>query len=174
MSLKDSKSNPKQVTSKTRSDEIDVQAKLVMLSLAFPRMKIIWSMSPYATADIFVELKSTYDEPDVAKVVGTGADGGTTDTGAEGGEYSLTLQEMLRCIPGVSSKNVRYLMSSVKNLEELCDLDLKDLQDLIGNEPGKQVFEFLSKRINKGSSRRGGGARTAAWKGNSGRRYRRV
>ena len=35
----------------------DLQAKLVMLTLAFPHLRIIWSSSPYQTAEIFAELK---------------------------------------------------------------------------------------------------------------------
>lgn len=37
----------------------DIQSKLVLLSLAFPQVKIIWSSSPYQTAEIFEELKVT-------------------------------------------------------------------------------------------------------------------
>lgn len=45
----------------------DVQSKLVMLTIAFPRLKIIWSSSPYQTAEIFEELKKNQDEPDLSK-----------------------------------------------------------------------------------------------------------
>jgi DNA excision repair protein ERCC-4 len=42
----------------------DLQSKLVVLTLAFPRLRIIWSSSPYQTAEIFSELKKQQDEPD--------------------------------------------------------------------------------------------------------------
>jgi len=42
----------------------DLQSKLVLLTLAFPRLRIIWSSSPYQTAEIFSELKKQQDEPD--------------------------------------------------------------------------------------------------------------
>jgi ERCC4-type nuclease len=35
----------------------DLQSKMVLLTLAFPKVKFIWSSSPYETAEIFEELK---------------------------------------------------------------------------------------------------------------------
>jgi DNA excision repair protein ERCC-4 len=48
-------------------------SKLVLLTLHFPRLRIIWSRSLHATADIFRALKSNQDEPDpaVAALLGT-------------------------------------------------------------------------------------------------------
>ena len=41
-------------------------SKLVLLSLHFPRLRIIWSRSLHATADLFRSLKANQDEPDAA------------------------------------------------------------------------------------------------------------
>lgn len=38
----------------------------MLLTLHFPRLRIIWSRSLHATADIFRALKSNQDEPDPA------------------------------------------------------------------------------------------------------------
>ncbi|MCO5589175.1 hypothetical protein L7F22_043141 [Adiantum nelumboides] len=76
--------------------EIDTQIKLVILTNSFPRLRIIWSSSPYSTADIFADLKSNYDEPDVARVANIGTDG-TTDSAALGSTeqtYNLIPQEL--------------------------------------------------------------------------------
>ncbi|KYN49998.1 DNA repair endonuclease XPF [Cyphomyrmex costatus] len=35
-------------------------AKLQLLTLHFPKLKIVWSPSPHATAQLFEELKVTY------------------------------------------------------------------------------------------------------------------
>lgn len=35
----------------------DVAAKLQLLTLHFPKLKLVWSPSPYATAQLFEELK---------------------------------------------------------------------------------------------------------------------
>ena len=39
-------------------------SKLTLLTLHFPRLRIIWSRSLHASADIFRSLKSNQDEPD--------------------------------------------------------------------------------------------------------------
>lgn len=35
----------------------DISSKLVLLTLAFPKLRIIWSSSPHETAKIFLDLK---------------------------------------------------------------------------------------------------------------------
>lgn len=39
------------------ANSFDVQQKLLLLTLHFPKLKIIWSPSPYASAQLFEELK---------------------------------------------------------------------------------------------------------------------
>jgi DNA excision repair protein ERCC-4 len=39
----------------------DVQSKLQLLTLHFPKLKLVWSPSPYATAQLFEELKVMHD-----------------------------------------------------------------------------------------------------------------
>ncbi|GFR49035.1 hypothetical protein Agub_g11058, partial [Astrephomene gubernaculifera] len=48
-------------------DDIDprhVISKLTLLTLHFPKLRLLWSRSPHATADLFASLKSNQDEPD--------------------------------------------------------------------------------------------------------------
>lgn len=57
---------------KSADDSKDLQSKIVLLTIAFPRLKIIWSSSPYQTAEIFMELKNKQEEPDPIKAVQVG------------------------------------------------------------------------------------------------------
>jgi DNA excision repair protein ERCC-4 len=41
----------------TDSSNFDIQKKLLLLTLHFPKLKIVWSPSPYASAQLFEELK---------------------------------------------------------------------------------------------------------------------
>ncbi|CAJ0846600.1 2212_t:CDS:2, partial [Entrophospora sp. SA101] len=52
----------------------DISSKLALLTLTFPQLKIIWSSSPYATVDIFEDLKQLEDEPDQEKAQSIGLD----------------------------------------------------------------------------------------------------
>ncbi len=76
-----------------------VQAKLVLLTLTFPRLRIIWSSSPYATAEIFADLKMNQSEPDPIKAIMTGADG-DPDVGKG---VNAAAEELLRALPGLWS-----------------------------------------------------------------------
>lgn len=116
-----------------------IQAKLVLLTLAFPRLRIIWSSSPYATAEIFNDLKLHNAEPDPAKAITVGAE---EDSNAGAG-VNTAAEELLRTFPGITAKNVKYVMSKVQNVRELCEMDLAGIQNILGNEPGKACYNFL-------------------------------
>ncbi|PWW78470.1 DNA repair protein [Tuber magnatum] len=119
----------------------DLQAKIVLLTIAFPKVKLIWSSSPYQTAEIFEELKRNQKEPDPLEAVKLGL-----ETGEEiAGVYNQTPQEILRSIPGINPKNIKTIMSEVENLVELCNMEEKDISALIGEESGKQVHRFLNR-----------------------------
>lgn len=50
----------------------NIISKLSLLVLHFPRLRIIWSRSLHATAEIFASLKANQDEPDEAKAIRVG------------------------------------------------------------------------------------------------------
>ncbi|CAO1633670.1 unnamed protein product [Sympodiomycopsis kandeliae] len=149
----------KTVTSKTSPKDVDIQTKLVMLTMSFPRLRIIWSSSPWQTSEIFTELKVNYSEPDksIVSKIGlppTSADG-TTMTGNYETMYNLIPQDLLSCMPGLNSVSVRHVMNSVRDLEELSQLDLKDIQGMIGVEPGRILFAFLQRDTKLRSKKKG-------------------
>lgn len=150
-SVNEARSVPKSINAKTSPQELDTQQKLVLLSLSFPRLKIIWSSSPYATADIFEDLKQNFEEPDVVKVAAIGLEeGGETADGVTSNptnehSYNLTPQDLLRAMPGISTKNYRYIMTQVRDVAELCDFTQGELAELLGAEAGRKLFRFINK-----------------------------
>ena len=118
-----------------------IQSKIVLLTLTFPRLRIIWSSSPYATADIFNDLKTNNAEPDPTKAIAVGAD----DDPEVGAGINAPAEELLRCLPGITAKNVKYVMSKVGNVRELCGLSLTQVQEILGVEPGRACFDFMHK-----------------------------
>ena len=146
--------NPERFGTRSADNPTDLQSKLVLLTLAFPRLKVIWSSSPYQTALIFQELKKSMEEPDPIKAVQVGlqrGDGGGGDPGGGGGEgriYSNVPREMLRCIPGVTEKVADRLVMEVGSLYELaCDWGEEELAELAGKEVARQVTRFLSRDL---------------------------
>ena len=53
------------------------------------------------------------------------------------------MQDILRSLPGVTSKNYKLLMNEVENLQELFKLSVDDLKKIIGAEPAKKLYEFI-------------------------------
>jgi len=116
-----------------------IQSKLVLLTLTFPRVRIIWSSSPYATAEIFNDLKLNNPEPDPSKAVAVGAE----DNAEAGAGWNLAAEKLIRSFPGITAKNTRYVMGKVSSVKELCALSLEQVQEVLGLEPGKACWEFI-------------------------------
>ncbi|PWN88390.1 DNA repair protein [Acaromyces ingoldii] len=135
------------ITTKTKSQDVDIQSKLVLLTIAFPRLRIIWSSSPYATSDIFAELKNNYDEPDLDKVAAVGLDENSSSSAFSENSLNMTPQDILLSLPGITTKNFRLVSNSVRDLAELFELELDEIQHLIGIEAGRKLFEFCNKNV---------------------------
>ena len=116
-----------------------VQQKLVLLTLAFPRVRVLWSSSPYATADIFKDLKANSREPDYAAAVAVGAG---SDPAAGQGMHGPA-EELLHTLPGITARNASSVMNRVRSIRELCELRLDQVQDILGDKPGRACWEFL-------------------------------
>jgi len=166
-----SKCGPKQAPNSNPSfaseenlPKASIQAKLVLLTLTFPRLRIIWSSSPFASSEIFLSLKSNQSEPDPKRALLVGADesidpddpsnpnpkskpgeGGGQSAGAGEG-VNTAAEDLLRTFPGITAKNVRYVMKRVSSVRALCEMKLEGLQELLGSEPGKACFEFLHRK----------------------------
>lgn len=50
----------------------NIISKLSLLVIHFPRLRIIWSRSLHATAEIFASLKANQDEPDETRAMRVG------------------------------------------------------------------------------------------------------
>ncbi|KAF7656205.1 hypothetical protein LDENG_00045020 [Lucifuga dentata] len=78
----------------------DITSKLTLLTLHFPRLRILWCPSPHATADLFLELKLGRPEPDAAAAQ---AVTGESDTVAESADlYNPGPYDFLLKMPGSS------------------------------------------------------------------------
>ncbi|KAI5200943.1 DNA repair protein [Aureobasidium subglaciale] len=123
----------------------DLQSKLVLLTLAFPRLRIIWSSSPYQTAEIFEELKKQQEEPDPIKAVNIGLE--ESDMDGQERTFNQLPQDMLRAVPGVNPKNLNNLILKYENVAEIANADEDELTALIGKEAGRQIFRFFNRSV---------------------------
>jgi DNA excision repair protein ERCC-4 len=130
-------------TSSTPNASSDLQSKLVLLTLAFPKLRIIWSSSPYQTAEIFASLKTQEAEPDPIAAVRMGLDGGEVGEQA----FNRVPQDMLRLVPGVTSRNVQQLIRGAGSLKEVSNMSVTELGPLIGAEAGRKVWGFFNRSV---------------------------
>jgi len=125
-------------------NQSDLQSKLVLLALSFPRLKIIWSSTPYFTAEVFEELKKNHEEPDPFAAVKVGLDPSETP-GAK--LYNQAPQEFLRSVPGVTAKNIYNLMIEWESVQEISRASEGRLMEVVGPEAGRQIWGFFNKKL---------------------------
>ncbi|KAF1944180.1 DNA repair endonuclease XPF [Clathrospora elynae] len=125
----------------------DLQGKLVMLTLAFPRLRIIWSSSPYQTAEIFAELKKSQDEPDPLKAVQLGLDPNQIGDDMQVRSFNQTSQDMLRALPGVTENVVTTLMLKSESIAEVANMDEREVCWLVGTDAGRRIHRFFNRSV---------------------------
>ncbi|RCI14127.1 hypothetical protein L249_8272 [Ophiocordyceps polyrhachis-furcata BCC 54312] len=141
----------------------DLQAKLVLLTLAFPRLRIIWSSSPVQTAEMFAALKSQEHEPDPVAAVKAGLD---RDEAADGGAVMpMTLfnrepREMLGTVPGVTAANVQRLVLETENVREVANMEVGQLRGLVGEGAARGIYGFFNRNVMEEEEEEEGGLET--------------
>jgi DNA excision repair protein ERCC-4 len=118
---------------------VTIQSKIALLILTFPRVRIIWSSSPYATAEIFNDLKKNNAEPNPTLAITVGAD----DDAELGAGVNAAAEELLRCLPGINAKNIKHVMGKISTVREFCEMNILQIQDILGVEPGRLCWEFM-------------------------------
>lgn len=131
-------------TMTTAANPSDLQSRLVLLTLAFPRLKVIWSSSPYQTAEIFEELKKNQEEPDPIKAVQIGLNAGEDPSDQS---FNQTPHDMLRAVPGITGKNMSRITLEVGNLLEVSNLEEDELNVMVGKEAGRQIYRFFNRSV---------------------------
>ncbi|XP_071565965.1 DNA repair endonuclease XPF [Temnothorax nylanderi] len=123
----------------------NVTAKLQLLTLHFPKLKIIWSPSPHATAQLFEELKQGRDQPDSNVAAKIGADDVENKQVMEE-KYNSHIQDFIAKLPGVHSKNLHILLNKGESLDHLIKLSEEELKEILGN---KNDAELLYKALHE-------------------------
>lgn len=73
------------------------------------------------------------------KAVAIGAD----DDPEAGAGVNGAAEELLRCLPGITAKNVKHVMSNINTVHDLCEMDISEVQAILGVDPGKKCYEFM-------------------------------
>ena len=123
----------------------DVIARLQLLTIHFPKLKILWSPSPYATAELFEELKKGREEPDPSKAAAMSMD--IIDEFSYEEKYNPAIRDFVIKLPGMNNKNVFAILNKVDNMAHLFSLTEEELSDLLqSSSHGKLLYEGLHKK----------------------------
>ncbi|OCT64062.1 excision repair cross-complementation group 4 L homeolog isoform X1 [Xenopus laevis] len=134
----------------------DITSKISLLTLHFPRLRILWCPSPHSTAELFEELKQNRPQPDSATAMAITAN---SESIPESEKYNPGPQDVLLKMPGVNAKNCRAIMNHVTNIAELTTLSLEKLTEILGNSTfAKQLHEFMhtsyTEAVSQGKAKR--------------------
>ncbi|KAI5303832.1 hypothetical protein KEM56_007143 [Ascosphaera pollenicola] len=142
------------------------QHLLTLLTLTFPRLKIIWSSSPYQTAEIFAELKRSLPEPDPIRAVQMGLDFDVTATATQQQEqasghrpivnaasgiehriFNQLPQDMMRAVPGVTATALERLCLETENIKAVANMSVEELNPIVGKVVARQIVKFFEKSV---------------------------
>ncbi|OUM62412.1 hypothetical protein PIROE2DRAFT_44330, partial [Piromyces sp. E2] len=137
-----------QSVNKSEISNEDIQSKIVLLLLAFPNLKILWASSPYASSEMFEDIKKSQKEPDEQEALSKGTELLDKNNPERSynpfTQYNITPQEMLLSIPGVNHKNHRIIMNNVENILELSQMTIDQLKPLVGTESARLIYNFFN------------------------------
>uniref|UniRef100_A0A8C1BHW7 DNA repair endonuclease XPF n=2 Tax=Cyprinus carpio TaxID=7962 RepID=A0A8C1BHW7_CYPCA len=120
----------------------DVTSKLTLLTLHFPRLRLLWCPSPYVTAELFQELKHGRPEPDAATAQAVTAESETVTESAD--MYNPGPHDFLLRMPGVNVKNFKSLIKHASCLADLVTFSQDKLSEILGSSSNaRQLYEFL-------------------------------
>ncbi|ABN67237.2 DNA repair protein [Scheffersomyces stipitis CBS 6054] len=124
-----------------------LQSKIMELLVAYPKLKIIWSSSPYETAQIFMSLKANQEEPDVESALNKGVSKEVITEDGGPPNFNDDPIDFIQNIPGINDMNYYKIIQNVRNLEELVQLSKEQFVKLLGKENGKKAYNFINHRI---------------------------
>lgn len=61
--------------------------------------------------------------------------------------FNLTPQDILRSLPGITSRNYKQVMMNVGSIRELSELDIDTLTSILGEGPAQTLWNFFQKDV---------------------------
>eukprot|EP01038_Epipyxis_sp_PR26KG_P009087 gene9087-12256_t len=137
---------PGEITSEIQQNSI--LSRISILTQSFPNLRLLWSKSPAATADIFRSIVINHEEVDVMKAVSLGGVGENNESDIrEEEDARINAQEILLTLPGINPLNYSEIINKVENIAELSKMSENELSPLIGPINAKKLVAYFRQRI---------------------------
>jgi DNA excision repair protein ERCC-4 len=145
--------SPNELGVEIRTDSIC--SKLCLLTMHFPKLRILWSRSPHDTLRIFKALKANHEEPNVDRAMEIGRNGDSDDAALvtqgddnnEHDEINEAARDMLLRLPGVNAHNARKIMQECDSIAELMEMSREELRKIAGPVTGQKLFTFFRQKM---------------------------
>lgn len=132
------------MVSNDTSSNIEIMQKLQLLTLHFPKLKLVWSPSPYATSQLFEELKINKEEPNPETAAALGSEDALNDLDTIAEKYNQNIHDFLLKLPGINSLNIGRVLKYGGSLKQLLKKTEEELKDMVGNSnDAKMLYESL-------------------------------
>lgn len=125
----------------------DITAKLQLLTIHFPKLRILWSPSPHATAELFEELKQGREEPDAAKAASMTMDV-VDDYNVD--RFNPKIFDFVSKLPGITTKNIYGILNRAENLADLLNFSRDELSEILeSSHHGQLLYSSLHEHVEK-------------------------
>ncbi|EGG21945.1 DNA excision repair protein 4 [Cavenderia fasciculata] len=119
--------------------QVALSSKLMMLSRAFPKMRIIWARSSRSTVAVFDRLKENGPEPDPSNI------NVLPEPSANNSEYNYAPHDVLKKLPGINESNIHFVLDGVRDLHHLSQMSKDQLSTLLHSETDAALlYAFLT------------------------------
>jgi DNA excision repair protein ERCC-4 len=142
--------NANEIGADIRTDSICT--KMALLAMHFPKLRLLWSRSPYETLKLFKTLKANHEEVDVDKAVGIGSNESIDalldmkDDNEGEVDINEAARDMLLRLPGINLHNARKIMKECDSIAELAVMPRERMKTLLGPLSGQRLFTFFNQR----------------------------
>lgn len=131
---------------KSTVDAYDSLPKLILLTITFPQLSIVWSPSPTFSAEMFEYLKIDREQPDVEQALKVSEEQLPVEQNVD--KYDLETKEFLLCLPGVNFHNVYRLMSKCLCILDVMKKSQQELSEILESEINSKVlYESLHSNL---------------------------
>ena len=130
-----------------------VCSKMALLTMHFPKLRILWSRSAHETLRLFKDLKSNHEEVDVEHAIEVGRSESVEALLSENSsdndedEINEAARDMLLRLPGVNVHNARRIMRECDSLAELSQMTRNQLREIAGPIAGQKLYSFFRHNI---------------------------
>ncbi|XP_076647013.1 DNA repair endonuclease XPF mei-9 isoform X1 [Halictus rubicundus] len=114
-----------------------ITSKLQLLTMHFPRLKLIWSPGPHATAQLFEELKQGRPQPDTITASQIGVE---ENRQIDTEKFNSYIHDFIAKLPGVTTKNLYSILEKGQSLDHLNKLTKEEITEMIGNKNEAQML----------------------------------